>query len=144
MTVKAILSEKGSDIFTLSPEQTISEAAETLTRRRIGALLVLNSRGGMEGILSERDIVRSVANEGASILEKPVSQIMTRKVRHCTPSDTISRVMQLMTEGRFRHLPVLDGDKLVGFISIGDVVRRRISEVEREAESIKEYVAAGA
>ena len=142
MTVSAILKEKGDEIFSLSPGQSLSEAAEMLAEKRVGALLVLDG-GRMAGILSERDIVRALAAKGASVLESPVADTMTRKVRHCEPSDTVSRVMEIMTEGRFRHLPVMEGGDLVGFISIGDVVKRRIGEVQQEAESIREYVAAG-
>ena len=142
MTVSAILKEKGDEIFSLSPGQSLSEAAEMLAEKRVGALLVLDG-DRMAGILSERDIVRALAAKGASVLESPVADTMTRKVRHCEPSDTVSRVMEIMTEGRFRHLPVMEGGDLVGFISIGDVVKRRIGEVQQEAESIREYVAAG-
>ena len=142
MTVAAILREKGGEIIDVAPDETVADAARLLGEKRIGAVLV--RRGGeIAGILSERDIVRAAGAEGAEVFERPVSALMTRDVVRCSPSDTVERVMRVMTEGRFRHLPVVDGGRLVGVVSIGDVVRRRIEDAEREAESMREYVTAG-
>ena len=140
MTVSAILKEKGGDVIAIGSGETISAAAAMLAERRIGAVLVREGEGPIDGILSERDIVRALAEEGPAVLDKPVRHIMTRNVKRCAPGDTVEHVMGLMTEGRFRHLPVCDGDALVGFISIGDVVRRRIGEVEKESREMRDYV----
>ena len=144
MTVSAVLKDKGGAIVSVSPGQTIGEAAKLLAEKRIGAVLALGEGGALEGILSERDIVRALAEEGPGVLDKPVRHIMTRHVKRCAASDTMERVMALMTEGRFRHMPVMDGDALIGVISIGDVVRRRLGEMEREAKDMRDYVRAGA
>ena len=112
-----------------------------LADNKIGAVVVTGAGGRIEGILSERDIVRAVARKGADALSAPISAIMTSKVKTCGQSHSINQVMELMTNGRFRHLPVEEDGKLVGIISIGDVVRRRIEDVEREAEEIKAYIA---
>ena len=140
MTVAAILRDKGGEIIEVRPEDSVADAARLLGEKRIGAVLVRRD-GRIEGILSERDIVRAAGADGAGVFERPVSSLMTKDVVRCSPSDSVERVMQLMTDGRFRHLPVMDGDRLVGVVSIGDVVRRRITEVEREADSVREYVA---
>ena len=144
MTVAAILRDKGGEVITVEPDRTVADAARLLGERRIGAVLVRRGEGGIEGILSERDIVRAAGAEGASVFERPASDLMTRDVVRCTSRDTVERVMRVMTDGRFRHLPVVDDGRLVGVVSIGDVVRRRIEEVEREARDIRDYVAAGA
>lgn len=141
MTVKAILDAKGRDVVSIASERTLREAAELLAERRIGAVVVLDGSGRIGGILSERDIVRAVARDGASALDMAVSVAMTAKVRTCRESHTVNEVMQIMTQGRFRHLPVEEGGSLVGIVSIGDVVKRRIEDVEREAEQIREYIA---
>jgi CBS domain-containing protein len=141
MTVKAILEAKGRDVVTLPPVETIESAIKTLATHKIGALIVSSSSGRIEGILSERDIVRIIAAEGASCLQKPVSAAMTARVKTCTEANTVNDVMEIMTRGRFRHLPVEHAGTLVGIISIGDVVKRRIEDVEREAEQIKQYIA---
>ncbi len=141
MTVKHILDEKGRDVVTVSPTMTTAEAARFLADNRIGAVVVTAVEGKIAGILSERDIVRAVAHIGASALENPISSIMTTKVSTCSEEHTINQVMELMTNGRFRHLPVETAGKLGGIISIGDVVRRRIEDVEREAAEIKAYIA---
>ena len=145
MTVSAILREKAGDVFTVTAGDTIAEVAATLAAKRIGAVLVKADDGKpYAGIVSERDIVRGIAGEGAGVLDKPVTHLMTRSVKACAPGDTIATVMAAMTDGRFRHMPVIEKGELIGFISIGDVVRRRIGEVEHEADAIREYVNAGA
>lgn len=141
MTVKAILEQKGHDVFTLGPDAKLSEAVAVLAEHRIGALVVTNGDRRIAGILSERDIVRVMAREGASALEQPVRHAMTSKVKVCHEHSTVNDVMEIMTRGRFRHLPVEKNGMLDGIVSIGDVVKRRIEDVEREAEEIKQYIA---
>jgi CBS domain-containing protein len=141
MTVKQILDQKGRDVVTVSPAMGTEEAVRFLADNKIGAVIVTGPGGKIAGILSERDIVRAVAAKGANALSAPISSIMTSKVTTCGEDHTINQVMELMTNGRFRHLPVEKDGALVGVISIGDVVRRRIEDVEREAEEIKAYIA---
>lgn len=141
MTVKAILDIKGRDVLTITAERTLGDAASLLASKGIGALVVSDSEGRIGGILSERDIVRAIADEGSAALEKPVSKVMTARVKVCHENNTVHDVMQIMTEGRFRHLPVEEDGRLAGLVSIGDVVKRRIEEVEREAEEIRSYIA---
>jgi len=142
MTVKSILEEKGRDVVTIAPTETLESAVRTLAQNRIGAVVVTSAAGRIEGILSERDIVRAIATEGAGVLDKLVSTAMTSRVKTCTEAATINEVMDIMTRGRFRHLPVEENGMVAGIISIGDVVKRRISDVESEAEQIKQYIAA--
>ncbi|MCT8990960.1 CBS domain-containing protein [Chelativorans sp. SCAU2101] len=141
MTVKAILDAKGRDVVTIAASRTLREAVSLLAEHRIGALVVTVDDDRISGILSERDIVRAIGREGAEVLEKPVSAVMTARVQVCRESHTVNEVMQIMTEGRFRHLPVEKDGRLAGIVSIGDVVKRRIEEVEREAEEIRTYIA---
>ncbi|WEX07071.1 CBS domain-containing protein [Chelativorans sp. AA-79] len=141
MTVKSILDVKGRDVVTIAASKTLGEAAELLAERRIGAVIVMDRGERIGGILSERDIVRAIAQDGPAALDKSVSAVMTEKVKTCRESHTVNEVMQIMTQGRFRHLPVEESGRLVGIISIGDVVKRRIEEVEREAEQIRTYIA---
>jgi CBS domain-containing protein len=139
MTVRAILDTKGHHIHSVEPEAKLSAAIKTLGERRIGAVLVM-SKGRIEGILSERDIVRVLGERGASALEEPVSTVMTRKVVSCKQSDTVAAIMETMTLGKFRHLPVLENERVVGLISIGDIVKWRVQEYEREQEALREYI----
>jgi len=141
MTVKQILDQKGRDVVTVNPTMGTEEAVRFLGDNKIGAVVVTGDGGKIAGILSERDIVRAVGKKGADALTAPISAIMTSKVTTCGEDHTINQVMELMTNGRFRHLPVEKDGRLVGIISIGDVVRRRIEDVEREAEEIKAYIA---
>jgi CBS domain-containing protein len=131
MTVRAILDSKGHQIQSVEPNAKLSAAIKMLGERRIGAVLVM-SEGRIEGILSERDIVR--------VLGEPVSAVMTRKVVSCRQSDTVSAIMEMMTLGKFRHLPVIEEGRVVGLISIGDIVKRRVEEFEREQEALREYI----
>ena len=141
MNVKAILEDKGRGVYTIGPNQTLTEAINELADNRIGALVVTNGDRKVIGILSERDIVRVLAKHGASALDQSVRQAMTAKVNICNENHTINQVMEIMTQGRFRHLPVEKNGQLDGIISIGDVVKKRIEEVERETEEIKHYIA---
>ena len=141
MTVKSILDQKGRSVVTILRSDSLREAIDILATKRIGALVVVDSSNQVEGILSERDIVRVICKQGVSVLEDAAESVMTRSVVTCEEHHTIPRVMELMTDGRFRHLPVVDdSSKLSGMISIGDVVRRRIEDAEREAEDVKAYL----
>ena len=139
MTVRAILDSKGHHVLSVEPGAKLAEAVKLLSERRIGAVLVM-SQGQMEGILSERDVVRVLGERGAGVLEEPVSSVMTRKVVSCREKDTVSEIMETMTNGKFRHLPVVEDSRVVGLISIGDVVKWRVSEYEREQEALREYI----
>ena len=141
MTVKSILDQKGRDVLTVGPDEKLAHAIAILAENRIGALVVTRGDRHVAGILSERDVVRVIGRYGAEALEQPVSSVMTSNVRTCTESHSVNAVMEIMTRGRFRHLPVQKGGQLDGIISIGDVVKRRIEDVEREAEEIKQYIA---
>ena len=140
MTVKEILSRKGSDVVTADPNATLSDAVHLLAARRIGAVVIAGADRRIVGILSERDIVRVLAERGAAVLEEPVSAVMTRKVISCKQTDTVSAIMEMMTLGKFRHLPVLEEDRVVGLISIGDIVKWRVREYESEQEALRDYI----
>jgi CBS domain-containing protein len=142
MTVAAILAEKGREVVTIGPDETVAEAAELLAERRIGAAVVTDRNGRILGIASERDIVAALAQHGADALYRDVRSIMTNKVITCQERETIDAVMTRMTRGRFRHLPVVEDGRMVGVISIGDVVKRRIEDVEREAHEMRAYISA--
>jgi CBS domain-containing protein len=139
MTVRAILDTKGHNVQSVEPQAKLFAAVKMLGERKIGAVLVM-SKGHIEGILSERDIVRVLGERGAGVIDEPVSAVMTRKVVSCTQSDTVAAIMEMMTLGKFRHLPVLEGDKVVGLISIGDVVKWRVREYEHEQEALRDYI----
>jgi len=141
MTVKAILSRKGNDVITIEPTVTVSAAVNILAEHRIGALVVVaGADGQVAGILSERDIVRALAQRGPGALQEAVGQVMTRRVVTCTESDTVAALMERMTQGKFRHLPVVERGKLVGLVSIGDVVKHRLGEMEHESNALREYI----
>jgi CBS domain-containing protein len=140
MTVKAILSVKGDNVFSIEPTATVEAAVKTLTENRIGALLVLGPDRRVIGIVSERDIVRTLAARGAGALKEPLAQVMTRKVVTCSPSETVGTIMERMTTGKFRHVPVIEQDRVVGVISIGDVVKHRLHEIEKESAALRDYI----
>jgi CBS domain-containing protein len=140
MTVKAIMSRKGSNVVTIEPTATLKSAVATLAEHRIGAVIITGADRQVAGILSERDIVRALAQRDHAALEETVGQIMTRKVVTCTESDTVGNIMELMTGGKFRHLPVVDRGRLVGIISIGDVVKYRLEEMEQESKALRDYI----
>ncbi|HXN44065.1 MAG TPA: CBS domain-containing protein [Xanthobacteraceae bacterium] len=140
MTVKAILSRKGNNVITIEPTVTLSAAVKILAEHRIGAVVVAGADKQVAGILSERDIVRALAQLGPGALEDAVGQVMTRKVVTCTESDTVAALMERMTQGKFRHLPVVERGKLVGLVSIGDVVKHRLGEMEHESNALREYI----
>ena len=139
MTVRSILDNKGHQIQSIEPNAKLSAAVKILGERKIGAVLVMN-QGKLEGILSERDIVRVLGERGARVLEEPVSAVMTRKVVSCREADTVAGIMEMMTIGKFRHLPVVEEGKVVGLISIGDIVKRRVQEYETEQEALRDYI----
>ncbi|MGJ4887027.1 CBS domain-containing protein [Bradyrhizobium sp. HKCCYLRH3099] len=139
MTVRAILDTKGHKVESVESQTTLAEAAKLLADRKIGAVLVMSGTR-MEGILSERDIVRSLGERGAAALTEPVANVMTRRVVSCRPQDTVAEIMEMMTNGKFRHLPVIDGGLVVGLISIGDVVKWRVNEYETEQEALRTYI----
>ena len=141
MKVENILDHKGRDVISVRPQSSIGEAAKLLSEKNIGAVLVTDHTAQPAGILSERDIVRRVAAGGEHALSEPVSECMTRAVKSCSPSDTINEIMGFMTAHRIRHMPVIEQGTVVGMISIGDVVKRKINEAEQEAEALKAYIA---
>jgi CBS domain-containing protein len=142
MLVKHILGDKGREVIAISADATLSEAARLLARKRIGAVLVRDDNGALAGILSERDVVRAVADGSVSALVRPVSAYMTRAVATCAECDTVQDIMEMMTIGRFRHVPVLDNGLVTGIVSIGDVVKTRIEETVQEATTLREYITA--
>jgi len=139
MTVRTILDTKGHQIESIGPDAKLAAAIKILSERKIGAVLVM-SNGGIEGILSERDIVRVLGERGAAVLEEPVRAVMTRKVVSCRQADTVAAIMEMMTSGKFRHLPVVEDGKVVGLISIGDIVKWRVREFENEQEALRDYI----
>jgi len=141
MTVKAILSRKGSDVVTIAPTANLSEAVTLLAEKRIGAVIVTGADNRVAGILSERDIVRVLGERGADALGDNIAAVMTRKVTTCVETDTVSDIMERMTTGKFRHVPVVEQGRLAGVISIGDVVKFRVEEIERESDALREYIA---
>jgi CBS domain-containing protein len=141
MHVKAILDEKGRNVLTIRPDATLQDAARMLHENRIGALVVLGLNEQIKGILSERDIINAVAKGGAEALGKTVSTVMTANVHRCSEDTTLDALMSLMSEKRCRHIPVEVNGRLAGMVSIGDVVKSRIREIEFEAQEIKAYIA---
>ncbi|WP_210484531.1 CBS domain-containing protein [Microvirga antarctica] len=141
MSVNRILSSKGHEVVTIAPDRLLDEAVRMLAERRIGAVLVRDGEHPVSGIISERDIVRAVSTHGADALHMPLSSFMTAKVVTCTSASSVNDVMEAMTNGRFRHVPVVEEGRLIGIISIGDVVKHRLAEIEAEAQSIRDYIA---
>ena len=140
MIVKSILSAKGSDVISIEPTATLETGVAMLAKHRIGALLVFGPDRRVIGILSERDIVRVLAERGAAALKEPLSQVMTRNVVTCSQSDSVGVLMERMTTGRFRHLPVVEQDQVIGLVSIGDMVKHRLQEIEEEAGALRDYI----
>ena len=141
MHVSSVLRQKGADVASVGPDQTIAETAALLSERRIGAALVLAPPGDVLGVISERDIVRGIAANGQNCLTLTVRSLMTENVISCGPDDKLDDIMSMMTEHRIRHLPVMDGGRLAGIISIGDVVKNRVAEIEMESKAMREYIA---
>ena len=143
MNVETILRNKCSWVATIRPDASIAEAIEMLNRERIGALVVSEDGDSVDGVLSERDIVIALGGHGATLLSRPVDEIMTRNIVTCDPADTVQDLMAEMTNRRFRHLPVVKGGRLCGIVSIGDLVKNRLDEVEFEANSLRSFIAGG-
>lgn len=139
-TVQTLLDEKGGDVFTIRPQETIGAAVKILSEKKIGALIVTDAAGALKGIMSERDIVRKLAETPGQTLPQKVEDIMTSKVETCAPSDPMVTLLSRMTKGRFRHMPVVDGGRLVGMVTIGDVVNHRLTELELEALKLKQMI----
>ncbi|HZP70955.1 MAG TPA: CBS domain-containing protein [Pseudolabrys sp.] len=144
MNVKTVLAAKqrnlGGDIISIEPTADLSAAAKLLSVHRIGAVVILGAGGRLAGILSERDIVRALSEHGGAALSMPVGQVMTRNVVTCTEDESVASIMERMTAGKFRHMPVAAEGKLIGLISIGDVVKHRVEEIERESEAMRDYI----
>jgi CBS domain-containing protein len=140
MTVNDILSQKGNQVLTIEPAATLAAAVQMLAQRRIGALVVTGADHRIVGIISERDIVRVLGEKGTAVLGAPVAEVMTRKVVTCARNETIAEIMERMTGGKFRHVPVVEHGRLLGIVSIGDVVKARLSELEYEQDALREYI----
>jgi CBS domain-containing protein len=144
MLIAQILAGKDPDVVSTRPDATVAEVASLLKARRIGAVVVTDAKGGLCGIISERDLARGLADHGAKLLDLRVSQLMTADVVTCSPDDGIGQLMHTMTERRFRHLPVVEDGRMIGIISIGDVVKHRLQELEHEAHMLHDYISGGA
>ncbi|HZL60759.1 MAG TPA: CBS domain-containing protein [Pseudolabrys sp.] len=140
MNVKTILAAKGGDIVCIESTADLAAAVKLLTTHRIGAVVIRGAGGRLGGILSERDIVSAISEHGAAALTLPVSQVMTRNVATCGEDDSIASIMERMTEGKFRHMPVVAKGELIGLVSIGDVVKQRVGEIEQESEAMRDYI----
>ncbi len=140
MNVKSILDIKGRAVATIAVDASLADAAHMLADKKIGAIVVTGTGFSVAGILSERDIVRQVSERGAAALDRTVGETMTTKVVTCAEADSIGQLMERMTSGKFRHLPVVEGGRLVGIVSIGDVVKWRLAEIESEHEALKGYI----
>ena len=141
MTIRVanILDGKGNDVLTVTPESSVAALVKLLAEKRIGAVPVVDGAGRVKGIVSERDVVRALAVD-AAVLERKVESLMTREVQTCVLQDTVADLMEIMTRGRFRHLPVVEDHKLIGIISIGDVVKQRVAEAQSEVEALTSYI----
>ncbi len=139
-TVSSILKHKGHDVVTVAPLQTVTWVVEVLAQNRIGAVPVVSEGGQLIGIISERDIVRGMSKHAEAVLTLPAHQLMTREVKTCTPEDQLVDIMEVMTLQRIRHLPVVENGELHGIVSIGDVVKQRLEEVQSEAEELRSYI----
>ncbi len=140
MNVSIILAGKGRDVVTIEPNASLVDAVHLLAEKRIGAALILGADRRIAGIISERDIVRALAERGAAALDEPVSRTMTRKVETCNESEAVANIMERMTAGKFRHMPVVDQGRLVGVVSIGDIVKHRVLEIERNSVAMRDYI----
>ncbi|HEY5793785.1 MAG TPA: CBS domain-containing protein [Bosea sp. (in: a-proteobacteria)] len=141
MNVEQLLGDKGHEVISVQPHRTLAEVIRTLTERRIGAVAVMGADGTLVGILSERDIIRALGEHGTAALESPVSRAMTSKVVTCRAQTSVDELMELMTSGRFRHVPVVESGRVVGIVSIGDVVKHRVAAIEAESRAMRDYIA---
>src|ERR1700691_2671837 len=140
MTVSIILAGKGREVVTIEPGASLADAVLLLAEKRIGAALILGADRRIAGIISERDVVRALAEGGVAALDLPVSRTMTRKVETCNEGEAVSSIMERMTTGKFRHMPVVDQGRLIGIISIGDLVKHRVHEMEHESRAMRDYI----
>lgn len=143
MNVAAILKAKGRAVSTARPDTTLLDITSKLASKKIGAIVIVGEEGRVAGIISERDVIRAIAERGPGTLSQPVSEVMTRAVVSCSETSTLEELMATMTQGRFRHLPVTEDGALVGIISIGDVIKHHIAEVEMEVSAMRGYLATG-
>jgi CBS domain-containing protein len=143
MTIHAILLSKGVTVHSVKPDDSLNDAVATLRKHRIGAALVIENSTMIAGVISERDVVRALGDHGASALDMPVHSVMTAPVITCHPDDSVASALSLMTTRRIRHLPVIDEGRLIGMVSIGDLVKKRIEDTEREAAALKNYITQG-
>ncbi|MET9264487.1 CBS domain-containing protein [Amycolatopsis sp. NPDC004079] len=143
MRIADVLQRKGATVATVSPGTTVAELLAGLARHNVGAMVVVDAEGGIAGIVSERDVVRKLNDHGPSVLQGPVADIMTTMVASCTPDDPVDQLSVVMTERRIRHVPVLDGGRLAGIVSIGDVVKIRMEQLEQSQEQLEAYIAQG-
>ncbi|MFD2473983.1 CBS domain-containing protein [Amycolatopsis silviterrae] len=143
MRIADVLQRKGATVATVSPGTTVAELLAGLARHNVGAMVVVDAEGGIAGIVSERDVVRRLNDHGPAVLEGPVADIMTTMVASCTPSDPVDQLSVVMTERRIRHVPVLDDGRLAGIVSIGDVVKIRMEQLEQSQEQLEAYIAQG-
>lgn len=141
MNVEKLLSDKGREVISVQPHRTLAEAIRTLSEKRIGAVVVMGADGALVGILSERDIIRALGEHGATALESAVSRSMTSKVVTCRPQTSVDELMEIMTMGRFRHVPVVENGRVTGIVSIGDVVKHRVAAIEAESQAMRDYIA---
>ncbi len=141
MNVAQLLGDKGHEVISVQPHRTLAEATKILSERRIGSVVVMGADGAVVGILSERDIIRALGEDGPAALDMPVSRAMTAKVVTCRLQTSIDELMEIMTSGRFRHVPVVENGRVAGIVSIGDVVKHRVAEVEAESRAMRDYIA---
>lgn len=141
MNVAQLLNGKGREVASIQPDRTLAEAVHLLSQKRIGALVVMGSDGTLLGMISERDIVRALGEGGASALDQGVSRVMTAKVVTCREKTSIDELMETMTTGRFRHIPVVEDGRVCGIVSIGDVVKHRVAAIEAESQAMRDYIA---
>ncbi len=141
MNVEQLLSGKGREVISVQPHRTLAEAIRTLSEKRIGAVVVMGADGSLVGILSERDIIRALGEQGGAALESAVSRSMTSKVVTCRPQTSVDELMEIMTMGRFRHVPVVENGRVAGIVSIGDVVKHRVAAIEAESQAMRDYIA---
>ena len=140
MLIASVLRAKGAFVATIEPDRTVADLLDLLERHNVGALVVSDDRRVIAGIVSERDVARHISREGAELLGRPLSTIMTQRVRTCTPNDSVEDLMRVMTRERIRHVPVVDEGTLVGIVSIGDVVKSRVDELEGERDDLIKYI----
>ncbi len=141
MNGEQLLSDKGREVIAVQPHRTLAEAVRVLSEKRIGAVVVMGADGALVGILSERDIIRALGAEGAAALDSAVSRVMTAKVVTCRAQTSVDELMEIMTTGRFRHVPVIENGRVIGIVSIGDVVKHRVAAIEAESQAMRNYIA---